>query len=124
MNDIPEMEPIITQIIGQIRTEYEGGVLKAVQQYGIHVDEVRLLTALKDAKSFYEEGYRAAMDALHEHEVMTNADRIRAMTDEELAEFIIGGTELSDFFVDSVQRWLGITDFTEWLKQPHEESNP
>ena len=45
------------------------------------------------------------------YEPMTNADRIRAMTDEELAEFLI---DLADD---------GNLRIREWLQQPAEEAN-
>lgn len=44
---------------------------------------------------------------------MTNADRIRAMSDEELVEFI--STKLTDYFYD----WTDLT--LKWLQQPAEE---
>lgn len=69
---IPEMEPIITQVMGQMHTEYENGALRAVQMVGFDVDKDRLLQALTDARAFYEEGYRAAMRrsewiSVHDH---------------------------------------------------------
>ena len=42
----------------------------------------------------------------------TNADRIRSMTDEEMAEMFSG---LEDNISDCVSAWL------DWLKQPSEE---
>ena len=44
--------------------------------------------------------------------VRTNADRIRSMTDEEMAEMFSG---LEDNISDCVSAWL------DWLKQPAEE---
>ena len=46
----------------------------------------------------------------------TNGDRIRAMTDEELAEWIVQRTTRYGFdgYEDEVKYWLG------WLKQPAE----
>ena len=44
--------------------------------------------------------------------VITNADRIRAMSDEELAEFL--STKLNDDFYD----WPDLT--LQWLQQPAE----
>ena len=57
---------------------------------------------------------------------MTNADRIRAMTDEELVGFIIRGTEYDQFFVDeafngSCDGWLEYNELLRWLQQPAEE---
>lgn len=53
-----EMKPLIEIIAGQMRSQVEGGIYKAVQEYGISVDKERLLQALKDAKEFWHEGYK------------------------------------------------------------------
>ena len=58
---IPGMKPIITQILGQMHTEYENGVMRAVQSVGFDVDKDRLEKALKDASAFYMEGFNDAM---------------------------------------------------------------
>lgn len=58
---MPPMKPIIEQIMGQMHTEYENGVMRAVQSYDFNVDKDRLTQALTDARAFYEEGYRAAL---------------------------------------------------------------
>lgn len=70
---IPDMEPIIKQVLGQMHTEYENGVMRAVQSYGFAVDKDRLLQALTDARAFYEEGYMAAMTSTNLLEKMTEA---------------------------------------------------
>lgn len=54
-----EMEPIITLIASEIKMQQEERIWRAVQEADIHVDKERLLKALEDAKSFWEEGYRA-----------------------------------------------------------------
>ena len=46
------------------------------------------------------------------HETPSNADRIRAMTDEELARFLIG-VYIQDY-------WDHPNDIRDWLKQPKE----
>jgi hypothetical protein len=61
------MKPIITQIVGQLHTEYENGVMKAVQSVGFDVDKERLAQALNDAQKFYTEGYN---DAMTNHDVV------------------------------------------------------
>ena len=74
--NIPEMEPIITLFQKQVRMEQEGQALKAVADIGIHVDKERLLKALTDARSFYEEGYEAgAKGAVHQRDIPINPVR-------------------------------------------------
>lgn len=66
----------------------------------------------------YENGQTSAIcpvcGGIGSHEIqMTNADRIRAMSDEELAEFL--------FQVGYNHRW-GLEEYAlEWLQQPAEE---
>ena len=67
--EIPPMQPIIEQIVGQMQTEYENGVMKAVQSCDFNVDKERLTQALFDARSFYEEGYRAALREQEQREL-------------------------------------------------------
>ena len=59
-----EMKPIIEQFITDFRIQSEDNVMRAVGEYGIHVDKQRLMQALTDARDFYEEGYRAAMRSI------------------------------------------------------------
>lgn len=58
-------------------------------------------------------------DCPYRTENMTNADRIRAMSDEELAEYIAGiiddANSGSVIYSNRKEEWL------EWLKQPAEE---
>ena len=61
------MKPIINQIMVQMHTEYENGVMKAVQSVGFDVDKERLAQALADAQKFYMEGYN---DAMTNHELV------------------------------------------------------
>lgn len=68
----------------------------------------------------YENGQTSAIcpvcGGIGTHEIqMTNADRIRAMSDEELAEFL--------FQVGYNHRW-GLEEYAlEWLQQPAEEDD-
>lgn len=59
---IDPIKPIIEEIIGEFRIQEEEHIMRAVADVGITVDKPRLMKALEDAKSFYEEGYRAAMN--------------------------------------------------------------
>lgn len=63
-----DMNPIITQYVKQVDTEIRDGCFRVAQKYAIDINEERLLQALTDARSFYDEGFnageRAAMDRL------------------------------------------------------------
>lgn len=61
-------------------------------------------------------------DCPHRTEPMTNADRIRAMSDEELANMI---TDFSNNggWVTETGREICYERHIEWLKQPTEEKN-
>ena len=55
--------------------------------------------------------------------VMTNADRIRAMGDEELAKLLLDGCRGSKCSEQPQNEWGSVNCFncrTEWLKQPAE----
>lgn len=93
--------------------------LEWLRMVGNHVDSV---TLGKEDMPYFD----MALSALREQETKTNADHIRSMTDEELADFIIRGTEYDQFFVDkafsgSCDGWLEHGEFLRWLKQPYEE---
>ena len=55
-------------IYGQMQTQIEGDILKAVQSYGINVDKEELIRAMKYDRDQYNKGYadgkRDAMDEL------------------------------------------------------------
>ena len=59
---IDPMKPLIEEFIGEFRLQKENHIMRAVADVGIVVDKPRLMKALTDAQSFYEEGYRAAMN--------------------------------------------------------------
>ena len=44
-------------IYGQMQTQMEGDILRAVQSYGINVDKDELIRALKYDREQYEQGY-------------------------------------------------------------------
>ena len=56
------MKSIIEVIEAERRAAIEGEVLRAVQQIGVNVDNDRLVQALTDARKFYEEGYKEAIE--------------------------------------------------------------
>lgn len=65
----------------------------------------------------FEETYKEEPSACSDYEKRkTHADRIRGMTDEELAEFLWGVWRRKDpFYKECVDGWL--VPFYHWLKQ-------
>lgn len=87
--------------IGQFRLEQEkrieGEVFKAIQDYGINIDKDELIRALRyDREQYdkgyedgYDEGYYAGITSIFDAAPkMTNFYKIKAMSVQELAEFI------------------------------------
>lgn len=58
-----DYESPITQIIGEMQTKYENGVLKAVQGVGFHVNKEELTKALVYDRGQYEKGYKDGLNA-------------------------------------------------------------
>lgn len=61
------MRPIINiveQIHHDLMEQKENAIMKAVSKFDVVVDKERLMQALKDAKAFYDEGYRDAMNTI------------------------------------------------------------
>lgn len=56
-----------------------------------------------------------------EHPTMTNADRIRAMKDEELARFL-ASVENRRSAAGGGAQWCGMAHALKWLQQPAEDS--
>ena len=57
----------IDVIYGQMQTQLEGDVLKAVQSYGINVDKEELIRALKYDRDQYDKGYADGKTEAVEH---------------------------------------------------------
>lgn len=68
-----------------LKDKFDNAVLRAVQEVGIEVDKDELLKALQYDRGQYEEGFNDGR--AYKPPIRTYADRIRAMTDEELALF-------------------------------------
>lgn len=49
-------------IYGQMETQMEGNILRAVQKYDINVDKEELIRALQYDRGQYQKGYRDAME--------------------------------------------------------------
>lgn len=59
------MKPIIEiveRMHHDLMEQKEEAIIKAVNKFDVVVDKERLMQALKDAKAFYDEGYRDAMN--------------------------------------------------------------
>lgn len=57
-----------------------------------------------------------------EHQYLTNADRIRAMSDEELARFL-ARVENRRSAAGNGAMWNGMANALDWLRQPAEEEH-
>ena len=96
----------IELVMGQFRMEQEkrieGEVFKAIQDYGINIDKNELIRALKYDRAQYDKGYEDGYDEGYYAGIasipnaapkMTNFDKIKRMTIEELAKFICDCTD-------------------------------
>lgn len=95
--------------IEQLRDEYDNLIVRAVKNVCPQVDKNELIKALEYDRGQYEKGYRDGR--LYQPPVLTNADRIRAMSDEELAAWLC-----------DVAGWLPTFEgrlhpILEWLRQ-------
>ena len=85
-----------------------------------HPKPVVNATCLLGNKGCYENGKCHYMGNC-EHKVLTNADRIRAMSDEELANIIAGTPICEESYMDCLLEGRDCeTCLLEWLKQPAE----
>lgn len=83
----PPVELIITEIQTQIEEQREEKVYKAVAHFVPDIDKAELMRALAYDRAQYEKGYADGV-AAREGAVKTVGDRFRAVTDEELVEFL------------------------------------
>ncbi len=95
-------DPPIKAIYEDWKQQFDDGVYRAVVNVKIEVDKDELIRALKYDRDQYEKGFNDAMRAAgfakdtnvpDKNVVKSNADRIRDMSDEELAEFMINGCD-------------------------------
>ncbi len=71
------MKPIIELFRTKLNTKLEGEILTAVYNVDVHVNKERLLKALSDAKSFYDEGYADGVkNAVHTRDIPMKPVRI------------------------------------------------
>lgn len=105
-------------IYEQIRDAFDNEVFKAVQAVNIEVDKDELIKALKYDRGQYEKGYWDGR--AYKSPVYTNADRIRAMTDEELEKFICEKSTCGRCGHASTSG----CDMLAWLKQEVDDGRP
>ena len=103
-------ESPINAYFGEVETQFDGAVFKAVQSVGIDVKKDELIKALAYDRDQSERGY---YDGLMFHPLaVTNGDKIRAMTDEELAEWVWSAESAGRAYGPRGKKaWL------DWLKQ-------
>lgn len=88
-------------IMGEMQTQIEGDVFKAIQNVGIDVDKEELIKALQYDRNQYEKGYKDAIDEFvsrlekHTQENWINFQEYGiTWTDiEQIAEQLKGGAE-------------------------------
>lgn len=103
-------EPIVERIVD----EYNQYIYKAVTDLNIKVDKKELEKALAYDRDQYWKGFSDGRSYTPPNQ--TNADRIRAMTDEELAEWIAGVLNLTGgSLAMATEAWL------DWLKEGEKE---
>ena len=120
------IDVFVTDILHQIESQKDDEIYKAVVSVGINVDKEELLLALRYDRKQYEAGFLAGMAAA-KPPIKTNADRLRAMSDRQLADFFSGKFaevccaehNMTAIQLEAIKHNLfGI--FMNWLKQPAE----
>ena len=76
-------------LIQCVKNETDTMIIRGVARAGVHVDKDELIKALEYDRGQYEKGYRDGR--MYVPPCPSNADRIRAMTDEELAAWFFSG---------------------------------
>lgn len=85
MYESPIMVNVTDPIFESINKAQDEYVIRACQKIRADINQEELIKALQYDRSQYEKGYADGL--AYKPPVETNADRIRSMTDEELAEF-------------------------------------
>lgn len=108
-------------LVEQLRDETDNMIYRAVIHADVNVDREELIRALEYDRGQYEKGYADGL--AYKPPIQTNADRIRAMTDEELANFLdrveMGDIDYSKTFCDLCDGFYDCRDdcLVGWLKQ-------
>ena len=82
-----------TEVATNIGEEFDKLVITEIAKVGVAVDKDKLVKALEYDRDQYEEGYEEGYrdGRRYKPPVITNADRIRSMSDEELAVWFYSG---------------------------------
>lgn len=88
--------------IETLKDETDALIVRAVANAHVEVDKEELIKALQYDRDQYLKGYTDGVLAERDKPIKTNADRIRAMTDEELADELI--------------EWFAVFYAVEWTK--------
>ena len=97
------------RIIKDIVEKQDGFIMEEVRKVGFDINKEELAKALKYDRDQYDKGYHDGR--MYQPPVKTNADRIRAMSDEELAEFLYDCTDYPR--LEWWQAWAKNTDW-DW----------
>lgn len=104
--------------IKQLRDEYGNLIVRAVKNVCPNVDKDELIKALQYDRGQYEKGFADGIS--FKPPVKTHGDDIRAMTDEELAEFINGveaeAIRRAGLFITVGDIQRGKEGWLDWLK--------
>ena len=99
-------------LIQCVKNETDTMIIRGVARAGVHVDKDELIKALEYDRGQYEKGFRDGR--MYVPPCPSNADRIRSMSDEELAMWI-HQTRHNPLDDRTLTEWL------DWLKQAAEE---
>lgn len=94
--------------VEQLRDETDNMILRAVVHADVNVDREELIKALEYDRGQYEKGYADGL--AYKPPIQTNADSLRAMSDEELAEWLAQHTRHN---ARSWEIWL-LSPVVEW----------
>lgn len=103
-----------TEIATQIGEEFDKMVLTAIKKVGVEVDKDELAKALEYDRDQYEKGYLDGRR--YKPPIITNADRIRSMSDADLATWFHSVCAPDHSCSGCKFDQLGCT-FYEWLKE-------
>lgn len=108
-------------MIEQLRDKMDNLIFQAVQKVDVQVDRAELIKALEYDRGQYEKGFHDGR--LYVPPCQTNADRIRAMSDEELAGWLndVNMCSCSYAMGKSPCDGAGCPCWLDWLKSPVEE---
>lgn len=114
--------------IEQLRDEYDNLIVRAVKNVCPQVDKDELIKALEYDRGQYEKGFADGLT--FNPPVKSRGDAIRAMSDEELAEFLLNRdldvvekSSKAVGFTYKVDREPCLANVIDWLKQEVKEDS-